>query len=56
MITTLITLPTVAITYAPAPVVEDNKATRELAKADAIRTVNAALVEFNRAARIAAWG
>ena len=47
---------TVVISFLPVPVVEDNKATRELAKADAIRTVNAALVDFDRAARMAAWG
>jgi len=42
---TLITLPTtpVAVTYAPAPVVEDNKATRKLAQDEAVREVNRAI-------------
>ena len=45
---TTLTLPTtpVAITFAPAPVVEDNKATRKLATEEAIRTVNRAITAW----------
>lgn len=52
-----VTNPTsVVITFAPAPVIEDNKAARKVATDDAVRIVNAAIVSFERAARIAAWG
>ncbi len=40
---TTLTIPTVAITFAPIAKVEDNKATRKLATEEAVRTVNRAV-------------